>query len=173
MAFTFVVETGTADPDANSYVDLDYANDYLDVNSYISTTWDALTDDQKERLLVRASKMLDTLVAWSGMRVDDDSGLRWPRSGVYDADGFLIPDDVIPEILKDATCELAGYLMSSDWSQPSGTRGLKEIEVDVIRLDFDSNIARPSLPPFIIQMLAALGTVAQGSRPAFKPIIRT
>lgn len=173
MSFIFDVETGTADPDANCYVDLDYADDYMSVNSYVSTMWAALEEDAQEKLLVRSSRMLDTLVTWNGIRVDEDSGMRWPRSGVYDSDGFAIPDDMIPDVLKDATCELAGYLMSSDWSQPSGTRGLKEIEVDVVRLDFDSTVTRPSLPPFIVQMLASLGTVSQGSRPAFKQIIRT
>lgn len=173
MAFTFVVETGNADPDANSYVDLDFADDYLSINAFVATQWAAQEDEAKEKLLVRASGMLDTLVLWNGTRVDDDSGLRWPRSGVYDADGFQIPDDVIPDVLKEAVCELAGYLMSSDWSQASSTRGIKEIQVDVIQINYDTDVTRPSLPDYIIQMLAALGVVNKGSRPAFKKIIRS
>lgn len=173
MSFSFVVENGVGDPDANSYVTEDYANDYFAVNSYVSDTWAALDDDQKQKLLVRASKSLDAIMLWSGTRVDDESGLRWPRTGAFDADGFQIPDDVIPPILMDGVCEWASYLMTSDWTSPQPQRGLNRIEVDVIKIVYDDSYVRPSLPDYIIAMLSCIGLVNKGVRPAFKKIIRS
>jgi len=173
MAFSFVVETGVGDPDATSYCDVEFADDYIDANIYASSDWLALEEEQKQRLLVRASKYLDRMVTWEGTRVDEDSGLRWPRSGVYDSDGFLIADDAIPQALKEAVSELASYLMSNDWTSPQESRGLKEIQVDVIDLKFDTDYTRASVPDYIIAILAGLGAVKTGTRPAFKKIRRS
>ena len=175
MAFVFVVETGDCDPDANSYASVDFADDYISTNASVAADWAALTDDEKEKYLVRASKYLDRMVQWNGDRVDDESGLRWPRSGAYDADGFEIPDNVIPEVLQEAVCELASLLATgTDWTQPQDGRGLKELKVDVIELAYDVDTAtRASLPDYVIQMLSDLGSVTTGRRPAFKKIIRS
>lgn len=172
MAFTFIVETGVGDSDATSYVDVEFADDYIEANIHASAAWLALEEEDKQRLLVRASKYLDRMVVWNGERVDQDSGLRWPRAGVYDADNFIIADDTIPEALKEATAELASYLMNDDWTAPQGSRGLKEIQVDVIELKFDDTFVRGSMPDFIMEILAGLGTVKTGRRPGFKKIIR-
>jgi hypothetical protein len=56
----------------------------------------------------------------------------------------------------------------------AGRTRLKEIQVDVIDLKYDSNEAvRATLPDYIIQMLSDLGVVNTGRRPAFKKIIRS
>lgn len=172
MAFSFTVETGVGDPDANSYVDVVYADDYIYANFYAASTWDALDEETKQRFLVRASKYLDTMVDWNGEKSVPESGLRWPRSGVYDADGLAIPDDVIPQQLMDATCELASILQADDWTQTSSTRGMKEIQVDVIELKFDASFERGSMPNIVVDMLDGLGTVKSTGRTAFKKIIR-
>lgn len=173
MSYTFTVETGTADPDANSYVDLTDANDYAETTDF-EAAWTALTDEEKQDLLIRSSRYIDRIVQWNGQRVDQDSGLRWPRAGVYDEDGFEISSDEIPGLLKDSVVETALYFANgTDWTQPTGTEGFTQIEVDVINLKFDKEYTRPSLPNFIVDMLSPLGTVNRGSRPAFKKIVRT
>jgi len=172
MSFIFTVEVGDADPDANSYADLDYADAYISANSYAYANWTALDETAQQAALIRATKYIDTMVEWYGSRVDPESGLRWPRSGVYDADGFEFPDDQIPAILQDATCELASLLITDDWTQSQPTKGMKELKVDVIELQFDTKMTRPSLPDFVIEMLSDLGSVKRGTRPAFKKIIR-
>lgn len=172
MALAFVVETGDADPDATSYVSVEFADDYIGVNIHASADWLALDTGDRENLLMRSSKYLDRMVRWEGERVDEDSGLRWPRSGVYDIDNFLIPDDVIPEALQEATAELAAYLMSSDWTQLESGRGLKEIQVDVIELKFETDFTRGSIPAHVMAILEGLGDINTGRRPAFKKIVR-
>lgn len=172
MAFIFVVETGTGDSDANSYTSVAFADDYISINTFASAQWEALDDEVKERLLVRASKYFDRMIKWEGERVEEESGLRWPRSGVFDADGLEIPSDMIPLVLQEAVAEFACYLMSEDWTAPQSSRGMSEIKVDVIELKFDAEVTRGSLPDYIIAMLSDLGAVNKGTRPAFKKVIR-
>lgn len=173
MAFQFVVETGEGDPDANSYCTVEFADDYSEMNIQRSAEWLALEEEDKQRLLARASKNLDIRFKWNGTRVDSDSGLKWPRAGVYDEDGFIIPDDVIPGILQEATAEFAMYLMSDDWTAPRSEDQFKELKVDVIDIKFDTNFRRSYIPPTIVAMLADLGESNSGSRPQFKKIIRS
>jgi len=174
MTFAFVVETGNADPDANSYAAVDFADDYISTNAFVADLWATQTTDEKEKYLVRASKYIDRTIQWNGTRVDDESGLRWPRSGVYDADSFEIPDDVIPEVLQEAVCEVASLLATgTDWTQPQDGRGIKDLKADVVEISFNSTQAmRASLPDYVINMLSDLGSVRGGTRPSFKKITR-
>lgn len=173
MALSFVVEEGLADPDANSYVDTDFADDYIDANTYASADWLAQSETVKQKLLVRSSKILDARIQWEGERLDQDSGLRWPRHGVYDRDGFLIPENVIPVALKEAVCEFAVYLMNSDWTVPIQQRGLKEVQVGPIDIKFDATYQQISIPDTVTMILQGLGLVNSGRRPGFKKIVRT
>lgn len=174
MAFSFVVEDGSADSDATSYCTVEFADDYIDANIHASSDWLGLEEETKQRLLVRASRYLDRIMTWEGERVDQDSGLRWPRCGVYDADNFLIADDVIPPALKEATAEMASYLQNDDWTNPDEGRGLKEVSVDVIDIKFDTTRSEKlSVPSTVLAILEGLGLVKSGRRPAFKKIIRT
>lgn len=173
MAFIFVVETGMADSDANSYSSVEYADDYMESNTHLSEEWFNLEEEDKQRLLVRASKMLDIRFRWNGTRIEQDSGLKWPRAGVYDEDNFLIPDDVIPRILQDATVEFAGYLMDTDWTAPRANDEFKELQVDVIDIKFNTDYRRAYIPPTIVSMLEGLGASNTGLRPGFKRIVRT
>lgn len=173
MAFTFVVETGEADPDANSYCDVAFADDYVEANHFASADWLALEEEDKQRLLVRSSKVLDIRFKWHGQRIDPDSGLKWPRAGVYDEDSFVIADDVIPRILKEATVEFACYLMSDDWTAPRENDQFKRLQIDVIDVQFNTDYRRAYIPDTLVQMLRDLGVSTNGNRPGFKKIIRT
>lgn len=173
MAFTFVVETGDADPDSTSYCDVEFANDYMEANAFASEGWLALDEDVKERLLVRSSRILDIRLRWNGRRAEPDSGLKWPRAGCYDQDGFLIADTTIPTILKQAVVEFAGYLMNDDWSAPRDNDQYKELSVDVIDIKFNTDFRRAYIPDTVTQMLSDLGSATTGARPNFKPIRRT
>jgi|GEM_PF-2426778 len=173
MAFSFVVETGDADSDATSYCSVEFADDYVEANHFASADWLAQTEEEKERLLVRASKFIDVRFKWNGQRVDQDSGLRWPRSGVFDEDGFQIADDVIPRVLQEAVAEFATYLMSEDWTAPRDADQFKEVQVDVVDIKYNTDFRRAYVPQTIIAMLEALGLCTTGNRPAFKPIRRS
>ena len=176
MAFNFVVEDGLGDPQANSYCTVEFADDYIEQNGHVSADWLDQEEEDKQRLLARASKVLDVRFKWNGTRVYPDSGLAWPRAGVT-LDGSMIPDNVIPRILKEATAEFAAYLMTSDWTRANADGGsgeFSEIKVDVIEVKFkDSSEREGVMPEFILAMLGDLGGANTGRRPGFKRIIRT
>lgn len=172
MAFTFVVEDGSADSDANSYCTVEFADDYIEAHTHQSEAWFDLEEEVKQRLLVRASKVIDYRFKWEGTRVEQDSGLKWPRAGVYDEDGFLIRDDQIPRILQEAVAEFAVYIMNDDWTAPRENDEFSAIQVDVISLKFNTDFRRAYMPESIEQMLSSLGRATSGRRPSFRPIIR-
>ncbi len=173
MAFYFLPEDGTGVTNANSFTSVEFADDYSETVTTKTDAWLALEEDQKQRLLVRASKQLDVRFVWNGYRVDPTSGLGWPRAGV-ESDGCLIPDDVVPVILQEATVEFALYLMDTDWTSPRDNDQFREIQVDVIDLKFDTDYRRGYLPPTVMQMLSELGYANSGSgKMGFKPVIRS
>jgi hypothetical protein len=177
MAFDFVVENGSADPCATSYVCVEWADDYVEQNGFVSDAWLALDDDVKERWLARSSTILDARVRWNGRRYDPEQGLKWPRVHCHDIDGYLIPDDVIPKPLMEATVEFATYLINGDdWTAPQATQGMREISVDVIDLKLDSTYIRMAIPDTVRSIIENnnLGWIDEGvQRTAFKKIRRS
>jgi len=168
----FIVEDGSVVANANSYVTVAYADAYLAANIHVFATWDALLDADKENLLVWATRELDNRVRWKGTKTDPDSALRWPRTGVYDRDNNLIPDDEIPKQLMDAVCELARFFMASDRTADTGKEGLKVLQVDVIRLEFDEYFKTQTLPDEIGFILSGLGYI-YGGGVRFPRIVRS
>lgn len=172
MAFTFVVEDGSGLPDATSYLSVGEADDILAMNIHVSSDWAALDTADKERLLAWASRYLDERTKWRGRRMSEDSGLRWPRLGVIDRDGNLIPDDVIPRQLKVATAEMARYLRAEDRTVERDQDGLARLKADVIELEFREGYALPKVPEHMQYLLAGLGAVSTGGGVQFKRIVR-
>lgn len=163
MAYSFVVEDGTGLNNSNSYVSVQEASDYLIQNQFVYPTWDSLDTSDKQKLLSWATRYLDQRARWNGYKAAETSALRWPRTGVQDADGNCIDSDVIPKQLRDATIEMARYLMQDDRSVDRSQDGLKEVQVDVIRLVFNENYRLPEVPNDINQILKGLGSVSGGS----------
>jgi len=166
-----VVEDGTVVDGANSYVDVDYADAYLSANIHVFAQWSALTVENKENLLIWATREIDAQATWYGVKTDEDSPLRWPRTNVKDVDGTPIGVNEIPTALKNAVCELARFLMVRDRTQETGKEGLKVLQADVVRLEFDEYYRAPVIPSTIGALLRGLGVIAGGN--GFKPIKRT
>ena len=168
----FIVENGSGLPNAASYVSLAEANDILSLNIHITAEWAALVDADKERLLAWASRYLDERTRWFGHRVNEASGLRWPRVGVIDRDGLLIASTVIPQQLKVAVAEMARFLMVADRSAERDQDGLARLKADVIELEFREGYKLPKVPEHMQFILAGLGAVSTGGGVRFKPSIR-
>lgn len=172
----FVVEDGTGKPDATSYVDLSYANSYLGIFPDTSK-WAALSDEQKQNALMRASDLLDHYFIWEGQKTHGEQGLGWPRIGADDCDGTIIGTDVIPDDLKRATCEYAGVVSQSNTiSNPVSALGITDIKVDVIELSFDKNVVKYTVPNEIINRLKCLGEYSDAAGSGgikFAKVIRT
>ena len=129
MAAVFTVEDGTGVADANSYITLADADQYVD-NTSGDSTWTApATDANKEKALRLATQYVDAEYAdqWKGTASADNQSLDWPRAGVTLRDGYGIDSDEIPQALKDAVCELAvDYLVNgtlmADVSSPGSVK---------------------------------------------------
>ena len=79
------------------------AESYFDGKLHIPY-WVEADEDQRNRALREASKRIDQL-AFRGAKTDSDQDLEWPRINTTYA------DDVIPQRVKDATCEVAYALL--------------------------------------------------------------
>lgn len=93
---------------ANSYATTD------DLDAYAETrpgtpSWFATADDTaKEAALVMATRKLDGALVWTGAATTPETqALCWPRTGMSNRHGAAIGSSVLPQQLKDATCELA------------------------------------------------------------------
>jgi len=131
--------TRRATQSANSYVDVDYANNYFLM--VIESLWGALEIDEKEAALILASSYIDGHYQFIGKVKSAAQLLAWPRVGAVDSDGRLY--DGIPERLKHACCELAleaainsidNPLTNNDFIQSKSQR-VAEIETKVQYVD--------------------------------------
>ena len=103
-----VVEDGTGLIDSNSYVSLEYADDYF--TSHGVSIWSEKTEEEKEILLVKATDYIDNIFDWNGIKSTKEQGLNFPRLGLFDKDGYKVED--VPKQLKDSVCEAVTVVMS-------------------------------------------------------------
>jgi len=108
MAATFVVEDGSGKSDANAYVSVADADQYNEDHN-ADTTWDGLSDAEKEKYIRLATQYLDMKYGrrWIGVRSNEDQALDWPRTGAVDRDGYTLDSDALPQDLVDACVESA------------------------------------------------------------------
>ncbi len=115
---SLIVETGAGIPGAESYVSVAEALIYH--ANRVNSSWSAATTATQEAKLREATAYLDSTYRerWKGWRIEQ--ALEWPRyevtisgalqrnalSGGFIGGGYL-PNNQIPQRLKDATCEAA------------------------------------------------------------------
>ena len=103
-----IVEDGTGKTDANSYLSVADCDTYHATYTG-STDWSGAGTATKELALIRATQYLDMEYEgrWRAVKGSSTQSLAWPRSGVYDNDGYALDWNVVPQKLKDACAELA------------------------------------------------------------------
>lgn len=105
---TIISTIGAAN--ANCYQPIDDITAFLTLRYGNAIAWLLrLTPEQREQIAIRATELLD-LQTWVGIVADTDQSLQLPRSGVYDRNGSLYADDVIPAPVLAAHAELCDYL---------------------------------------------------------------
>lgn len=141
----------------NCYCSLDYANTYVD-NRLHTDLWDAASTEDREAALIWASKLLDSSFVWSGARVNTEQNMAFPRYGLYDAEGYYVKSDIIPEQVKDATVEQAMLLLAKDRtgnSEPS-SQGLSSLKLGSMSLDFDKTDKAQVVSDYVATLLYGL-----------------
>lgn len=161
---------------SNSYVTLAEADLYHESILY-SDAWDDATDDEKNRALVTATRLLDTWFEWFGEVTALNQALQWPRRAVLKpgiSDGqvpalvvndwhepyaVLLDQDVVPTIIKNATSELARHLLISDRTADSDvqTQGIKSIKAGPIELSFTGAGGPKPIPDSVMVACTQLG----------------
>lgn len=101
------VENGNGIKDANSYVDVGYADSYFSARNI--TAWTEKTDEEKEVLLIKATDYIDNVFEWYGKKEFSEQALRFPRVNLFDYEGEKVKG--IPKSLKDAVCETVNILL--------------------------------------------------------------
>lgn len=109
MAITLITTPG--DPDANSYVSLTEAENYF-AGRLNNSLWE-LNSSSLPRALITATRRIDT-ERFSGIRETRSQALQFPRSLIYDADGYPYDANTIPRNLKNAVCELAYFYLQQN-----------------------------------------------------------
>lgn len=123
----FVVEDGTGRADATAYASVAAVDEYFD-NTGGNTVWTALTIEQKEDNIVKASQYIGRRfpMQFLGYSKRREQALLWPRMGVVTYDGWSIPSSEVPVELVKATAEYAviaaekGSLLSSETTNQTG-----------------------------------------------------
>jgi hypothetical protein len=150
---------------SNTYCLLSEANSYFEAVIDHSNVWEPATEENKNKSLVWATRLIDESYQWNGVKAIEAQSLRWPRSSVYDPDGILLDYATIPNFLRNATAEMAKQIMVSDRLLPRKQQvqqkevgSLKMIYFELKELDFNSTI----IPRAVHHMLQAYGLFLEG-----------
>lgn len=99
-----IVEDGTGITDANTYVSLAVATEYHRLRD--NTAWEDAGENNQVASLIRASQYLDDRWQFQGTSFVETQGLEFPKTEIYDKDGYDVGETVPIEIIN-ATCEYA------------------------------------------------------------------
>jgi len=156
-----VAEDGTGLAAATSYATVAEADTFFSRRLY-TTPWTGADQDDKERALIMASSLLDSHMTYQGMKTGDTQALSWPRYGIYDKSGFLVPSTTLPQALKDATSELAKWLLASDRTAEDDTKGFREMKVGSLELVVDRSDRTATIPDAVKRLLRPFGRIHTG-----------
>lgn len=131
-----IVTPGAAD--ANSYATVEEADAYM-LGRLYATTWADLDEEVKEAALIQAARQLDGLFVWTGVATDPAvQALTWPRTGMFNRNGYPIAVDAIPAELKNAQIEFARQLGLSDITADDDVynKGITSLSAGSVSLSF-------------------------------------
>ena len=163
MAIT--LNSDPLDPACNTYVDeagmLQYVRDRV-VSEDVQDAWIDLTPAEKARYLVNATRLLDGMATWIGVRYSRDQRLGWPRVNAY-FDGFYLDVTTVPEPVVQATCEMALWLLANSGAISTTTNSTYDsIKVGSLEVNFNEGVAKqgqqyfPEEVAYILQGYATL-----------------
>lgn len=134
-------------PTFNSYSTVAEADAYHATRLH-NTAWTGATTPNKEAALIWATRNLDIL-EWKGYLTAPAQSHQFPRNMLFRDGGeygygsdalyntMMFDPATVPDFVKQATAELAMYLLTSDVTSPTGTEGFKKIKVDSIEMEID------------------------------------
>ena len=178
MTISLVETVGSAS--ANSFVSVAVADAYLEARLNASA-WTGT--EPKKQALIEATREISAM-AFTGYRVDEVQALSWPRFNAPNPDGSaaggaygyyggysstaVFDTTVIPQRIKDATCELALEFLkagTTDIAVSPSTTGITEETVGPLTTRYaepEKQEAGIWMYPRIVKLLAPLLENAAG-----------
>lgn len=172
---------------ANSYETLAEANVFFQNRIPLDPPW-VEVGDASERALITATRALNSFALgtkrlvregdrsffivgrkWTGNPTTTTQALPWPRVGMYDSLGRAIPDNVIPQELKDAESELAGQLKKSDrlLDNDVAVQGITSVSAGSVSVSFkESGLDPKVLPDSVVNLMPASWFTDESVEPA-------
>ena len=98
----------------DSYATLAEADVRVALNPRHVAAWSALSDADQEAYLKLATQILDDHFIWDGYVVQENQDREWPRDGVVNRRGYLIPRTTTPEEIGWAAIETARQMAEKD-----------------------------------------------------------
>ena len=180
LASAFEVETGSASETSNSYASVAQGDSYY--TALGSVYWIDATEAEKQQALRRATAFIDDKLRgrWKGQAYDENQSLAWPRSYVYNAEGFLIDWDAVPILLIQSTLEIAELHLGGIDLAPnveageSGVTG-KKVKIDVITIEdrYSDGRSANTQPSFTTALRKLSGLINPATGGAVVRLIRT
>lgn len=155
MPVSTLVDTAGA-ANANAYCDLAYANQYQLDRPAVGTTWSGATDAQKNAAILWATLLMDRLWDWEGYATTTTQALLWPRQGLMKRNQWeSVPDDSIPDELKQATAEYARQLLAGDLAGNSliETLGLTSLRAGQTAFTFKEGVMAKPVPDTVFNLI--------------------
>lgn len=173
MAVTIVETVGASN--ANSFVSVAEATAYLE-GRLNSSAWSGASAADQAAALVEATRELSAR-PWCGSRVTTTQALAWPRQWAPDPDApgaTYYAATIIPQRVKDATCELALEFLRAGTTDAAGALkddGIQTKTVDVLTTTYFAPHQRPRGLARYPRVLLLVGVLLEGSSTS-APVIR-
>lgn len=158
-------------PTQNSYVSSSEMVDYVQgrVSSVdTQTAWHNLDQSAQIAYIVNATRSLDNIVNWIGEQYSRNQTLRWPRVAAF-IENFQLDVDTTPVAVKEATCEMALWLMGlGGATSVQGNEAFQRLWVGPIKLQFNDQSGSPAtryMPDIVAQILRDYGSFESPATP--------
>lgn len=169
MSLDWALDATVGGVAANSYISLENAELYFSMRSPAAPNWSAETSDtNKSKALITATRLLDQLTDWDGETATEEQALAWPRSGLYNAKGFAIEEDELPEEVGWSVCEFAEALLAVDRTADLSTEGISSLSVGSVSIEFNTGAppSRNVVPEAAWDFVSRWGTRRDSARGA-------
>lgn len=176
---SFIVEDGSGVSNATSYVSVEEADDIAALNFHNAASWDALTTQEKQTLLIYVTRALDVRAKWNGEKANPTQALEWPRKDVVDRYNNEVSSGAVPYNVRWAVVELAKWNISSDkLTTDTPENVVSEVKLDTMTVKFAdaANVALDQfkMPEIVGDLLKGYGTFRNSARRVtFGKVVRT
>jgi hypothetical protein len=153
MALVVVATPGASD--ANSYLTRAEADTYFESRLH-TDDWNDASTATKDKAIVMATRLLDSMYDWVQFPTDQTQALQWPRVGVVDFNELeYIEDNVIPDRLKWATAELAMLLIAEDRTLDYDveSKGVSSFSAGPVSFSFKSGVYSKIIPDSVYHLI--------------------